>query len=406
MKFHDRTVIEFQACASGGVNVTFAFLLIIFMGVIGLSVDYGIWVNRRFELQAMADKAALEGVAELNKGTIESAEAKAKLSIVQHGGTTGPIKMKIDPAAHKVGVDLSEKAPRFFSIFYLASDPKIGVTSEATALKAKGRLCALALDRTANPGIHMNGDGILTGPECIVWTNSQTGNAIKVEKSASATLKRFCAVGGASNSSKGVVIPAPEADCAEQPDPYSDFSLPIPTGCDHTKFNSSAPVVYLSPGTYCDGITIASDRVIAAPGIYYLKNGIVEISGTSDVSFENSTIYMSGTKVGITLKGDSSLRITAPEIGPSASIAVAIDPDATPAKASVFAGSSEIYISGTLHMPQSTIKISGDSVGIAELSNALLIGSNIEFGGGAKWIWTAVEKLPEIDDGAQWTLSK
>ena len=102
--------------------------------------------------------------------------------------------------------------------------------------------------------------------------------------------------------------------------------------------------------------------------------------------------------MGLTLKGDSSLRISAPRGGSTTEIAVAMAPDAKPAKESLFAGSSNIYISGAIYMPQAKIKISGDSVGVADLENALLIGSKIEFGGGARWTWTAVERLPEVDD--------
>lgn len=400
------SISQLRACTAGGVHVIFALAFFGLCGCIGLAVDHSIWVNRRLEMQATADKAALAGALELTKGTIESAEAKAVQFIEANGGTTGTTKVTVDPKARSVGLHLAQTGQRYFSIFHLASDPEISVDAVATALEGKGRLCALAMDRNGNPGIHMNGDGVLTGPDCIAWTNSQTGNAIKIEKSASADMKRICAVGGASNSSRGIVSPAPESDCEIQPDPFADYSIDVPAGCTYTNFNSNDPVVYLTPGTYCGGVTIASDKVIAAPGLYHLKDGIIEISGTSEVSFENSTIYMSGTKVGITLKGDSSLRITAPESGPTEGMAIAMDPSATPAKESLFAGSSKIYISGTLHMPQSKIKISGDSIGVAELENALLIGRTIEFGGGAKWKWMAVEKLPEVDGGVKLTLTK
>jgi hypothetical protein len=189
-------------------------------------------------------------------------------------------------------------------------------------------------------------------------------------------------------------------------DPFDGFELTVPAGCDHKAFNSKDPVVNLTPGTYCDGITISSDKVTAAPGVYHIKDGVIAISGTSEVMFEGATIYLSGSKVGITLKGDSSLRVVAPDSGSTAGIAIAMDPDATAAKESLFAGSSQIYISGTLHLPQEKIKIAGDSVGVAELENALLIGKEIEFGGGAQWTWKAVEQLPEVDDGVRLRLIK
>lgn len=397
-KISNASVGPALGCEAGGVTIIFAFVVVGLIGFVGLAVDYGMWVNRRIEMQANADRAVLAGARELLEGSAERAAETANRYLDEHGGAAGPVDISVDPALGKVSMRLESTGDRFFSVFHLGRDPPISVIAEAVTQRKSGRLCALALDRTGNPGIHMNGDGILTAPDCIVWTNSQTGNAIKAEKSVSASTKRLCAVGGASNSSKGTVTPSPEKGCEEQPDPLEGFSLVVPPGCNFTKFSSNDPVVHLTPGTYCDGITISSDRVIAAPGTYFIKDGIMAISGTSDVVFEESTIYMSGDKVGITIKGDSVLRITAPTSGFSAEIAIAMDPLATAAKESSFAGSSRIYISGALHLPQEKIKISGDSVGIAELENALIIGSQIEFGGGARWTWKAVEKLPLVDD--------
>ncbi len=402
----ETAITRFGPCEGGGVYVVFGLMLMGFFGGMGLAIDYAIWADRKLELQVMADKAALEGALELTRGDAESADAKARAFIAEHGGTKGEIKISIDQTARTLGIALLEQGPRYFSVFHMFQDPDIAVSAQAAAGQGKGRLCALAVDPVGNPGIHMNGDGILSGADCIVWTNSQTGNAIKMEKSVSAVMRRICAVGGASNSSKGFVKPKPERDCPFQPDPYQDFSIPVPAGCNYTKFSSTAPVVYLTPGTYCDGITITSDKVVAAPGIYHIKGGIIAISGTSDVKFDGSTIYLSGSKVGITLKGDSNLRIVAPTEGPLANMAVVMDPNATASKESLFAGSSQIYISGVLHLPQAKIKISGDSVGVAELDNAMLIGNTIEFGGGAKWSWSAVERLPETDGGVKVTLTK
>lgn len=397
---------HFLECVRGSIHLMTAVWLVILFGCMGTAIDYGIWVDRRFELQAMADKAALTGALALAEIGEDSATERALLSIAEHGGTANKPDIEVLPAEGKVRVRLTEHGPRYFSGFYLDRDPTIGVVAEATASKGKGRMCALALDELGNPGIHMNGDGVLTGPECIMWTNSRTGNALKLEKNVSAVMKRICAAGGASNSSKGIVSPQPERGCDIQPDPFESFTMMVPAGCDYTKFSSNEPIVTLVPGTYCDGITISSDKVIAQPGVYHVKDGIIAISGTSDVVFENATVYLSGEKVGITIKGDSSLRIVAPTSGPTADIAMAMDPSATPAKESSFAGSSRIYISGTLHLPKEKIKISGDSVGVAELDNAMLIGSKIEFGGGAAWTWKAVDRLPEAEGDYDLSLTK
>ena len=289
----------FRGSENGAVSVLLAICLVIVIGIGGLAVDYGMWIDRRNELQANVDKAALEGALELVSGTPESAEAKARLFIAEHGGNAAQADVSVNAHAGTVRVKLRDMGRRYLSVFHLDRDVEIPVTATAAAEPKKGKLCALALDETGNPGIHLNGEGVLTGPECIVWSNSHTGNAFKADRSVTALLKRSCAVGIASNSSRGIVSPPPQGNCRAQPDPMQGFRLTVPEGCDHRNFSSSQPVVHLRPGTYCGGMKITSDTIIAAPGIYHIKSGIIEISGTSRVSFDDATIYMSGDKVGI-----------------------------------------------------------------------------------------------------------
>jgi hypothetical protein len=45
----------------------------------------------------------------------------------------------------------------------------------------------------------------------------------------------------------------------------------------------------------------------------------------------------------------------------------------------------------------------GNSTGNVELSNALMIGGEVEFAGAANWKWTAVNKLPPPDHGERVT---
>jgi Flp pilus assembly protein TadG len=388
-------VRAFEADHSGTIAVIAAIVMAFTLGIIGLAIDFGNWHSRRTRLQAMADKAATAAAASLIEQSPASALATVDNYMFANGRAKGTYETKIEPSSNTVTVDIIEQGSRFFSVLFMDRDPNLVVSSSAVASRnAKSRLCVLAMDENIKTGVHMYGEGNLDAPNCIVWSNSKMKEAIKIEKSVNVRTARICAPGGALNTSSGVVEPAPTAGCPIQLNPYDGFSLPVPATCDFNKFTSNAPVVRLTPGTYCNGLTISSDIVIAAPGIYFIKDGDVFISGTSEVTFENATIYLSGKAVGLTVKGDSKLRMTAPADGPTKGFALVMDPGATPSKSSSFAGSSEIYFSGIMNTPRHKISISGNSSGVAELSNAMLVASELEFSGAAQWRWTAVEKLP------------
>lgn len=381
----------------GSVTILSAVLMVIVLTCVGLAIDTGVWNKRKDELQSVMDAASVAGARALATGNAESALAATRAYLSQRGDDPKKFQIAADAALSTVTVTRLEKVHRFFSVFALKYDPTIPIVSVARHHKQR-KLCALAVDNAGHPGIVFRGDGELTGPNCVTWTNSTMPKAFSVEKAIDVSLGKMCAVGGAMNHSSGMVMPQPVGGCEMQPDPLEWFALPVPAGCDHTNFNSSDPVINLTPGTYCGGITISSDKVRAAPGIYYIKDGDVAISGTSDVIFDGATIYLSGSKLGLTVKGDSKLIIAAPQSGPTADVAVAMDPAGVPAKQTSFGGSSHIYISGAIHVPKQKLTISGDSVGVAELDNAILIAGTIDFGGGAQWKWTNTDRMPDAAD--------
>ena len=135
----------------------------------------------------------------------------------------------------------------------------------------------------------------------------------------------------------------------------------------------------------------------AAPGIYYVKDGDVVISGTSNVIFDQATLYLSGTNLCLSVEGNSRLVIAAPQSGPTADVAVAMDPARGAGKQTFFRGRlAGLHCQARFMSPKQKLVISGDSVGVAELENAMLIAAQIDFGGGAQWKWTNTDRLPYI----------
>lgn len=388
----------------GTIVITATIAIAILMGAAGAALDFGYWHLRRTKMQNLADTASTAAVLKFSEnGSVDEAYATAKGILDSSRDLKGLYSIDTDPSTARVSVRISETGPRFLSHVLHRGDTRIAVRSDATSemskTPGKARLCVLAINANASSGFKFHGNGNLNAPDCIMWSNSKGKGSIEISQAVNVAASSICAVGEASNSSSGTVFPAPRSFCPVQTDPYAAVVVPIPDSCDYTKFSSNAPIVHLVPGTYCKGIDISSDTVIAAPGIYHIKGGQVTIKGLSDVRMEGVTLYLSGPGVGLSVSGNSLLRITAPVSGPTQNVALAVDPDATGQKTIAFSGSSFIYIDGIVHAPDQRILMSGNSTGSVELSNAMLVGGDIEFGGAATWRWSSVDRLPPSDYG-------
>ena len=389
--------LGFRRDESGNIAIVVALCLTALIGIGGLAIDYSTWVNKKVHLQAIADGAVLAGAQAIAAGTPDQVlDTTNKYLASQNLDGVTP-QVSTDLAARRVRVSLSGFGKALLSSVLGQGDKIISVTAESEASESASHgLCVLALDQDANPGILIGGSGTLNAPNCIIWSNSKANQSIQVQGNVSVQAAALCGVGGVSNKSNGPVSPYPIGGCAPQVDPYAAFSLPIPSGCDFTNFSANAASVTINPGTYCGGISITGDTIVANPGIYYIKDGLVRINGNSDVTMSGATIYLSGMNSGITVAGNALLDISAPVTGPSANFAIAMDPNAQPAGWSNFTGSTEITIVGVIHLPQQKIWMTGNSSGAADLSDAVMVGKEVEFFGSATWSWIADNTVEQV----------
>jgi hypothetical protein len=394
-----RSLQMFARCQRGATGTILA-CMISTLAISAASLDVIVWMSRRAKMQEIADKAALSAAQILARSGRQAAMESAN-NILLANDDRSPWRTKglkahltIDEVANKIAIRLEQEAPIYFARAFTSKPTPIAVSAEAIANVSQGRECVIALDPQAATGFLFDGDGLIYGPDCIMRTASTGTNSVTIKKKIDVTTRLICGVGGVSNNSTGMVSPAPTANCPPPTNPYAALRLQIPAGCDHTKLAKSEDTVILKPGTYCGDLSIDGRVVIAEPGVYFIKDGMIKIKGTSSVSFSNSTIYLSGKNAGISLDGESELTIVAPTMGATKDIAVAMDPDAINAKASEFKGNSKVLISGIVHLPSQRIAIGGDSMGTVHLENAMLIAGDVTFGGSANWRWTAVDKLP------------
>ena len=105
--------------------------------------------------------------------------------------------------------------------------------------------------------------------------------------------------------------------CPPQPDPLIDLEAPEVGGCDFTDSNFFNHHGTLQPGVYCGGLQISglSDVTLAA-GTYVIKDGPLMLTGSSEITGDGVSFFLTGEDALIRFQEMSTLTLRAPTSGP------------------------------------------------------------------------------------------
>jgi len=140
------------------------------------------------------------------------------------------------------------------------------------------------------------------------------------------------------------------------------MTKPTVGACNHTNY-SAATGETLQPGVYCGGLNISSKTVSFAPGLYIIKDGDLNASGSSRLTGTGVSFFLTGNGAGITTSGGSTYHLVAMSTGPLAGFLFYLDPSATLANKSVLSGGSKIYFEGVIYLGKQLLELSGGSAG-------------------------------------------
>jgi hypothetical protein len=191
--------------------------------------------------------------------------------------------------------------------------------------------------------------------------------------------------GGKINSAEGVLVNQPPTT-----DPYAAVNITAPAGCNYTNrsLNSSHNGITITPGTYCNGLTIGNGakNVKMAPGIYYIKSGQFNLGGGSDVTGTGVTIVLTkntGSYATATIGNGSKISLTAPTSGTTKGMVFYADRK-TPTSSQInFQGGADMMFTGALYFPTMTVNYSN---GVGNSGKCIqLIGWYLRFTGGARF---------------------
>ncbi len=379
---------------SGYVLLTAAGVGLGLLCFTGLAVDVGYLHMLKRRMQAAADGAAIAGVREMKDHTVGNVTTAARTDASLNGYADGADGIVVDVrnpptsgfyAGETTAVEVVISKP--MPLFFLQA---LGQRTATVAARSVGRLnagnyCLYALSPSAGPALEVNGGGsVEVGCGSIV--NSSDSRALTLTGNSCLTGDAIDIVGDVRDNS--TCPPSNNLHTGAQPeaDPLQYLSPPPAGACNYTNTRINNPTV-LSPGVYCDGITVtAGATVTLMPGLYILNGGGLSVSGGASLSGTGVTFY--NTEGGgytyrpISYSGGANTVLTAPTTGSYAGVLFFQDRNVSSTANNSITGGVDAKFEGILYFPTTPLIFAGGAQGNAAYT--VIIADTVKVSGDTK----------------------
>ncbi|MFP5328924.1 MAG: pilus assembly protein TadG-related protein [Alphaproteobacteria bacterium] len=376
----------------------------IVVGAAGLATDTVQWAMWKRDIQRAADSAAFAGVyAQVQSGSGMTAEQAVDIDLSNHT-TTGFNLVTNRTIAYPTGsgytnavrVTLSVQRRLGFSSLFLSQAPTITASATA-ALFDSGSYCVVALSKTGS-ALTIGGSANVNMGCGAISNSTDSTDSVGVNGNAHTFVATPVAgVGAISDTING--SPDVRSYQLEMADPYSGLSTSVPSGVPCTNFNShivgngngnNNGTVTLNPGCFTN-FNPGNNTYQLNPGVYYLNNTNLSLSGQTRLVGTGVTIVLTGTNPGsLTMSGNSSLALSAPTAtncgtysGTNScnfqNMLIVQSPNATSGNNNTINGDNNSSYDGAIYFPKGDVQLNGSSA--AATRCAMVVALTVEFTG-------------------------
>ncbi|HEY0834069.1 MAG TPA: pilus assembly protein TadG-related protein [Azospirillum sp.] len=389
---------------SGAVLVTMALALTAVLGLVSAAVEVGSWYVVRRNLQSAADAAALAGALEHARSSPERITAAATQEAVRNGAAAGAdtILVNSPPASGAFSGDpqaveaiITHQQGRLFTALFGSGDVPI-TTRSVARLRSTGEACVLALDRAADGAVTAQGSAAIDTRGCVLAANSVSDTAIDLGGSSSVAADSLWTSGGITlgGSTNASFTRTPVSRAWALPDPYADLTISVPGGgCANNNTRIQNETRTLTPGVYCNGISVGAHGVaVLEPGTYYIDRGDFDVGAQGTVRCNCTaphgvTIVLTSTtnttQIGrVDINGGASVTLRAPSDPGYAYPGVLFFQDrrASASDESRLNGGATMSLNGALYFPAQAMQWNGNSFGGAQ-GCVRIIARTVSFSG-------------------------
>src|SRR5262249_45433212 len=263
-----------------------------------------------------------------------------------------------------------------------------GVKANAVGVGTPGQACVMATNRNAQPALSLNGNaGIdIKAPNCVLQVNSNAFGAVYMNGNTTIKSAENCFVGTATKVGNASLVPAPDAECKPMPDPFNTLTKPAVGPCDYTNYSANGnQSITLNPCFYCGGMKFnAQVNVTFSPGLYIIKDGIIDAQGGASFVGNGVTFFITGAGAGVDIEGSASWHLVASNDGPLAGFVFYLDPSSPTgqvATSSKIAGSGEMYFEGVIYFGKQQLTLTGSAQMATPSPYTAFIADTIEISG-------------------------
>jgi Flp pilus assembly protein TadG len=304
-------------------------LVPVLAGLTGGAMDLYIHNFQVKSLQNAADSAVLAATREASlKGwNVRTAKAIADnflsetLAEVGMKQATYTSNVTVDTAKRRVTVAVEQDHYGYFFLGYFKGSPQIHVSATAQA-SGNTNVCVIGLEGKGNGTVSLIQEAQLSASNCAVYSNSTARTGLESSGNAMLTAQLACSSGGYAGAGRNFSRP-PVTDCPPIKDPLASRSAPSHSRwwCKHTGLLIKKKYEILSPGVYCNGVTIMSGaNVVLRPGIYVFRDGPLTISSNASLTGKNVGLYFTGKGAVFNATSDSVVSLSAPSSGSMAGL--------------------------------------------------------------------------------------
>ena len=399
-----RSILAHQ---DGGIAIMLAFMVPVIIGFIGLGVEVPTWYSQRGDLQSATDAAAIATVYQIGSGNSLSTTARNEMSRNGYGSSSGvTITVNNPPSSgsysgnnQAVEVIVTKSEAGLFS--RIQNIAQITMKTRAVALNTptnSGNGCIMALASSEGFTIDINGNATINMTGCTMVDNSNNSSAVALNGNATVTLKNIYTAGGImTNGNSTINNSSPNVtNGSVVPDPFSSLPMPTVGSCNQNNYTVNNGTATMSPGVYCNGITInGGSNVIISSGTYIVNGGSFNINGGATVSGDGGSgvtfIFTNGANIDV--NGGVTLALSAPTSGTYAGILFYGDRSMSLGTDN-FNGGSSMSLTGTIYMPTQILNFNGGVSGTATCLR--VVSYEITINGGANLSSTCPSGYPSI----------
>jgi len=246
----------------------------------------------------------------------------------------------------------------------------LGLVVSGVAAAASYDQCMMALNATTAFAISLSGSATVNAPNCGVVVNSSSATGLSLSGHTALMASYINVVGGYSVTGNSTVTPTPTTNASPQPDPLTFLVPPTFGHCDYTNTKVTGnDSLTLSPGTYCNGISVSGHATVTFnAGTYVLLGGGLNVSGSSTLTGAGVTFFLtSGTGYSygpLSVSGSAALNLSAPTSISSPYYGILFYQSSSIGSnqpASTMSGSSDSVLEGVFYFPTTGLTFSGSS---------------------------------------------